>query len=208
MDRHHQAAQNIPYVAHLGDITNDGDNAPAQWMNAQNALYVLETAPADIAYGAALGNHDQIGGTTQYNTAFGATHFASRSYYGGHYGTNNNNHYDLFSAGGMDFIVIYVENGGPSDVNILNWASGLLQTHSNRRGIVILHDLLTTSNAFSTQGTTLYNALRGNANLFLMMEVTWTPRAAARKPITATQCTACVPIIKPDPTAATAGCAC
>jgi len=35
--------------------------------------------------------------------------YQSRTWYGGHYGTNNDNHYVLFSASGMDFIAIHME---------------------------------------------------------------------------------------------------
>ena len=42
-------------------------------------------------------------------------HFLPYNYYGGHYGANNDNHYDLFSASGMDFIVIYFEYDDDDD---------------------------------------------------------------------------------------------
>ena len=84
-----------------------------QWVNAQSALSLLDQAI--VPYGLAVGNHDQYvpsgdnDPTTLYNQYFGASHFSGRSYYGGHYGEKNNNHYDLFSASGLDFIVIYLE---------------------------------------------------------------------------------------------------
>ena len=50
------------------------------------------------------------GNSTQlYNTYFGESRFLGRTYYGGHFGSNNDNHFSLFSASGMDFIVIYLE---------------------------------------------------------------------------------------------------
>ena len=49
------------------------------------------------------------GTTTFYNQFFGEARFQGRAYYGGHYGTNNDNHFELFSASGMDFIVIRFE---------------------------------------------------------------------------------------------------
>ena len=44
--------------------------------------------------------------TTLYNDNFGVSRFIDRSYYGGHYGSDNNHNYALFSASGIDFIVI------------------------------------------------------------------------------------------------------
>ena len=176
-------ALNINYVAQLGDCVEHGDNGgnDIEWQNAETSLSLLEGAvsgayPDGIPYGIAVGNHDQspigdpTGTTTFYNQYFGISRFDQRAYYGGHYGSNNNNHYDLFSAAGMDFIVIYFEYG-VYDAGVLNWADGLLTTYSNRRAIAVTHNMLGTGNpgAFSTQGQAIYDALKGHSNLFLML---------------------------------------
>ena len=184
----HRVASNIVYAAQLGDIVNYGDtnhggtaNYHNEWFNATNALYRLEDPlttglPYGIPYGAAVGNHDEspngdaTGTTTFYNQFFGVSHFAGRPYYGGHYGTNNNNHFDLFSASGLDFIVLYFQYDATADPAKLSWGNNLLQTYSNRHAIVISHYIgtLGTPDTFSAQGAAIYNALRTNANLFLM----------------------------------------
>jgi hypothetical protein len=64
-----------------------------------------------------VGNHDQgptgtgdpNAATTFYNQYFGEARFLGRSYYGGHYGSNNDNNYQLFTAGGIDFIHFSIE---------------------------------------------------------------------------------------------------
>ena len=95
--------RNIVYVAMEGDITND--NVDASWQRANTAMSILESPSPGIPYAIAIGNHDQIGSTTTlYNSYFGSARFNGRSYYGGHYGSDNNNNYVLFSASGMDFI--------------------------------------------------------------------------------------------------------
>jgi hypothetical protein len=170
-----RAALNIPYVAHLGDIVEYGDTNQSHWINADSAMSVLFNA--GVPHGAVLGNHDQSpagdpnGTTTFYNQYFGVTRYTGQSYYGGHYGSNNDNHFDLFSVSGMDFIVISFEYDTTQDQPILDWANGLLQTYSTRRAIALVHNLIGTGNpgAFSAQGQAVYNALRGNANLFLML---------------------------------------
>ncbi len=112
-----RVSRNIAYVTQLGDISNNGDTPSYffQWLNATNAMYRLEDPartqlPEGMAYGVAVGNHElspignaAIGTTSNYNRFFGVSHFAGREYYAGHYGTNNNNHFDFFSAGGLGF---------------------------------------------------------------------------------------------------------
>lgn len=175
-------AWNIAYVAHLGDIVDTGDTL-TQWRNATNALYRLENPlltglPDGIPYGVTVGNHDQApngdpsGDSTAYfNQFFGVDHFAGKSYYGGHYGTNNDNHFDLFSAGGMDFIVIYFEYDTQANAAVLAWAKALLQTYSQRRAIVVSHYIgrAATPSSFGAQGAAIYNGLKSQPNLFLML---------------------------------------
>ena len=106
--------RNIAYVAHLGDISDSGDIKSGipnltEWRNATNAMYRLDNPVTTllqhgIPYGLAVGNHDEEpigsaeGTTTFYNQYFGVSHFAGKPYYAGHYGTNNYNHFDFFSA--------------------------------------------------------------------------------------------------------------
>jgi hypothetical protein len=131
-----------------------------------------------IPYGVSVGNHDQFpnsnanGNSTQlYNTYFGPARFSGRPYYGGHFGSNNDNHFSLFSAGGMKFIVIYLEYDSDPDSAVLVWADNLLKTYIDRRAIIVSHYLVEPGNPapFGLQGQDIYNALKGNANLFLML---------------------------------------
>src|SRR5436190_8067824 len=181
-----RSVRNIAYVAQLGDCVQNGDNGGnnAEWLEATNALYRLENPnttfrPDGIPYGVAVGNHDQspigspTGTTTFYNQYFGEAHFLPYNYYGGQYGANNDNHYDLFSASGMDFIVVYFEYDTTITTNspVLAWANSLLQANQNRRAIVVSHWIINDGfNAtFSTQGQAIYNMLKSNPNLFLML---------------------------------------
>jgi len=67
---------------------------------------------------------------------WGTNHFAGRSYYGGFYGTNNDSHYDLFSAGGQDFIVLALTMAAGSDPGLMRWANEVLRATANRQAIV------------------------------------------------------------------------
>jgi hypothetical protein len=135
--------------------------------------------PYGIPYGVAVGNHDEDSGqghsasdsTTLYNQFVGTNHFKPKSYYGGNYGADGDNFYDLFSASGMDFIVLYLqydETMTSTDAR-LTWANNVLQTYSNRRAIVVSHWLLNDDASFGFQGANIYDALKGNTNLFLML---------------------------------------
>ena len=186
-----RVSQNIPYVATLGDCVQDGDifNGGAnstQWRNATNAMYRLEIPSRTlleegIPYGITVGNHDQEpngdldGTTTNYNYYFGTPHFSGKSYYGGHYSSNNDSWFDFFSVGGLDFIVFSFEYGRYGS-GIMDWANDVLATNQNRRVIVLTHhagddnsDVNATTTAFSTQGQAIYDALKNNTNFFLML---------------------------------------
>jgi hypothetical protein len=184
------STENIAYVVQLGDCVEHGDNDgnTIEWDNAWTALSALEDPsttllPFGIPYGVSVGNHDQspegdvTGTTALYNAYFGVSHFSGKSYYGGHYGTNNNNWYDLFSASGMNFIVVSMEYDTIGNSAVLQWANDLLQTYSDRRAIVVSHYITDSSgdiskglnSSFGQQGRTIYNSLRGNPNLFLML---------------------------------------
>jgi Calx-beta domain len=178
-----KVAMNIVNVAHLGDIVENGNSFTSEWDVADAAMDLIENPtttglPHGIPYGMAVGNHDQTpagspaGNSTQlYNAYFGIQRFSGRTYYGGHFGSNNDNHFSLFSAGGMDFIVIYLEYDPAADPNVLAWADDLLKTHVDRRAIVVSHYMVEPGNPapFGAQGQAIYAALKGNANLFLML---------------------------------------
>jgi len=170
---------NIVYVASLGDIVNDGDAKPSEWLAATNALYRLEDPlltglPDGIPYGMVPGNHDHnnaFGGTTLYNTYFGVDRFANRPWYGGHPGNDNQNHYDLITAGGLEFVIVYLDfDYGYIDYTTADpWSDGILKTYADRRAIVVSHDLLSKAGGFDPRGQTIFDNLKNNQNLFLML---------------------------------------
>ncbi len=174
---------NIRFVTGLGDIVENGNTFDSEWQIATNAYSTIENPlttnlPDGIPFGLAVGNHDQTpngGGdtasTTKYNEYFGISRFTGRSYYGGQHGSNNDNHYQLFSGGGMDFIIIHLEYDTTPLPAVLTWADGLLQTHSNRRAIVTTHWMLGMGMPapFGAQGAAIYNELKDRPNLFLLL---------------------------------------
>jgi hypothetical protein len=175
---------NVVYATQLGDISNNGDTPSyiSQWYNATNAMYRLESPVRTqlangIAYGVAVGNHEQSpistasGTTTNYNKYFGVPHFTGRSYYAGHYGTNNNNHFDFFSASGLDFVVLYFEYNPSPPAALLAWGNEVLRTNAHRRAIIVTHSFGNTANplSFSAQGAAIYQAFKTNKNIIMML---------------------------------------
>jgi hypothetical protein len=184
-----QVKENIAYVAHMGDITEHGDNpvtAKSEWYLAKTAIYGLEN-PVSIPYGLTVGNHDQFpsqypvkGTTNGYNQYFGVKHFEGRPYYGGHYGDNNDSHYDKFTAAGIDFLVLFLEfdSHNEDQANLYGWANKILKENASRKAIVVSHSILhfnpakgtnTPQAPFNAQGTAIYESLKGNPNLFMML---------------------------------------
>lgn len=175
-----RVSRQIAYVTLEGDISNDGSSVLTQWRNATNALYRLEDPartglPDGIPYGVAVGNHDTYnGGTAKFNQFFGTNHFAGRTYYGGNYSTNNDSHFDLFSAGGQDFVVLSLTMAAGTDAALMRWANTILRTHAGRQAIVVTHSLLNpdiwpVQASWTKEGPAIFGALTNNPNLFLML---------------------------------------
>jgi hypothetical protein len=172
---------NIVFVAHFGDCVEHGDSKEREWERAERAMGLLEdpetTGLLDgIPYGIAPGNHDQSpegeadGLTTRlYNRYFGEARFSGRDYYGGHFGDNNDNHFELFSARDLDFIAIHMEFDESPDAPVLTWADSLLTAHADRRAIVVSHYLIAEDGSYGIQGRAIHGRLKENPNLFLML---------------------------------------
>ena len=183
----YRTAFNIVYVTQVGDISNAGDTYESEWLNATNAMYALETPlpglPSGIPYGVAVGNHDEspmgsfTGTTKYYNKYFGVPHFSGRAYYGGHYGSNNDNHYDFFTVNGVSYIVVYIKYGVSGDTSgaVLNWASNVLTTYANRKAIVVCHGMLSSGSPapWLPDGQYVYDGLKTHQNIFLMLCGHW-----------------------------------
>ncbi len=162
--------RNIKYVSQVGDITDD--NSISSWNNANASMSLLDATYPGIPYGIVLGNHDMVTMPSLLDTYFPASRFEGRSYYGGHYGTNNENHFGFFDSGGLEFIVINLSNGSQvPGANVISWADSLLKRYAYKRGIVVNHSVVFEGNpaTFTYPGRTIYNALKNNANLFMML---------------------------------------
>lgn len=184
-----RVSRNIVFLSQLGDCTQNGQLNEVEWKRADTAMKRIENPnvplPHGIPYSMCVGNHDQgnaagspTASTAFYNQYFGEARFLGRSYYGGRYGTNNDNHFELFSAGGIDFIHIGIEfNPDNNSTNhnillgVLNWADSLLKAHPTRKGILASHWIMEvgTNASFGGPGAEIYNQLKDNPNLLMLL---------------------------------------
>jgi len=165
----HRESLNIVFVAHEGDIVDDF-GVESEWQVADAAMGRLEDPvetglPEGIPYSVLPGNHDQP--TILYNQYFGIPRFTGRSYWGGQHGSDNDNNVSFFSAGGMDFVVVSLEMN-PS-AGAIAWADSVLQAHAPRRGILVCHNLTNVAGGWDGMGNVIYDGVKGNPNLFLML---------------------------------------
>jgi uncharacterized membrane protein len=157
-------AQNIVFVAHLGDIVNDY-YVNSEWQHADASMRILDNK---VLYGILPGNHDLGDGGATYETYFPPSRY---SYWDGSYVSydNNLNNYQLFSAYGMNFIVLDLEYNPPQDV--LNWAGDVLDNYWDRRAIISTHSYYTyAGNLSDTGGTNIwYSLVLPHNNVFLVL---------------------------------------
>ena len=129
-----KTARNIVFVTHEGDIVEHNSNL-AEWQAANASMSLLDGV---VPYGMGPGNHDVP--TTLYNQFFPYTRYQGEPWYGGHYGTTNDNNFQLFSAGGMDFVIVHLTFCPPAAA--VTWADSVLKSHPDRVGIVTTHAYL------------------------------------------------------------------
>jgi hypothetical protein len=187
-------ALSIKHVSQLGDCVQNGDNGgnDIEWKRADTSMKIIEnpitTNLTDgIPYSMNVGNHDQspggsaAGTTTFFNQYFGSSRFATRAYWGGNYGPNADNSYQLFSANGIDFIVVSLEYDPSANASVISWANTLLQTYSTRKAIIVSHWIINADGTFGAQGQAVYNGLKANPNLMLMLCGHINPNGEARR---------------------------
>ncbi|MEU4387932.1 metallophosphoesterase [Promicromonospora sp. NPDC023805] len=182
----------IAYVAHTGDITENNIRAIPPELEEQVASEFEFASQAQgridaagIPNGVVAGNHDNQSGTDPelFDEHFGpdryealAEDWEDATYGGSMTPGSNENHYDLFSAGGLDFVVVGLSYGVTRDE--AEWAASIFDRYSDRNGVLLTHDYLEPStspdgrgaNFGGSDGPLLYNLLvKDNPNVFLVL---------------------------------------
>ncbi|MDD5111025.1 MAG: metallophosphoesterase [Candidatus Altiarchaeota archaeon] len=158
------AARNIVFVIQEGDLVDDA-SSEFQWKVANSSMSILD---GKIPYSVLPGNHDK---SNTYNVYFNPSRFAGYPWYGGNYSGNNNN-YQLFTAGGEDYIAISLEACPPMDA--IDWANRILQENNDRKAIVTTHGYtnLNAERNVHACGDTTYiwdSLIAPNQNVFLVL---------------------------------------
>lgn len=158
-----QAALNLRYVDHTGDVVNWGVADPTQFARADAATTILDNA--GIVYGYAIGNHDTaavaVGGsaatgdvranlrnTAAFNQAFPLPRYKN---VGGTFEAGKaDNMYQTFSAGGLDWLVLTHEMWPRQAV--LDWAAQVVASHPTYNVIINTHAFIDSTGARPTTG--------------------------------------------------------
>ena len=137
-------AENIAFVSHEGDLVQEGD-VTEQWDRMDEAMATLDGV---VPYSTLPGNHDyaetrdRSSGLDNYGDYFGASRFDGYDWYGGTGPDGEeSNSYQLFSAGGYDFLHLALE--WETRDTALEWAQGVLDRYPERPTIVTTHAYLT-----------------------------------------------------------------
>ncbi|MFC6784683.1 DNRLRE domain-containing protein [Halobaculum halobium] len=190
-------AENIVFASHEGDLVENGDD-DAEWQYIDDALSTLDGV---VPYASVTGNHDyvelwdRLSGIARYKERFGPSRYAQRDWFGGAGPTNgdenrdNLNSYQLFSAGGYDFMHLALEWETPGSVDDsstpLGWAQRVLDDHPDRATIVTTHSYLRDSpkrrgrnlqeaNNIGNTGQTLWEELISpNEQVFMVLCGHW-----------------------------------
>ena len=135
----HVEDNNIRYVLHLGDITND--NKEPTWVNARRAMSHLD---GKVPYAIVAGNHDYGPGgnsadrTSYFNQYFPLSKYESWPTFGGAMEPGKmDNTWHHFEAGGKKWIILALE-WAPRDT-VVAWADRILTEHPDHLGILITH---------------------------------------------------------------------
>ncbi len=170
---------NIKFVTHLGDIVDmwpDGyyhNVQEREWQPAVNAFNLIH---GEVPYGVTPGNHDANDWTSgsndwsSYDHNFGVSRFDGMDWYAENYNKNRNS-VQLFSGGGMDFMVLHIRVW-PSD-DELDWGKSMLDKYSDKRAIVVSHEIDQRGEGgrgyFTGPGESIWNAVKSHDNVFMML---------------------------------------
>ena len=118
-----------------------------------------------MPYGLVQGNHDTERG---FDATFPIADYTGRSWFGGSMpGQGFRDSYELFTVGGLKFIILHLEYDAPAAV--MTWADGVLEANRDRRAIISTHDFLTGATR-SVWGSSAWTSLVSpNCNVFLVL---------------------------------------
>jgi hypothetical protein len=137
----HADEENIAFVAHLGDLTQNG--LRSEFSSIDRPFRILDRR--GIQYSVLAGNHDKTGGEDDtrppgaYLEAFGPARIRRQRTFGGAT-ANGYNTYHVFRAAGRDWLTLALD-WRPSAPSIA-WAQSVIDAHRGLPVILTTHELV------------------------------------------------------------------
>lgn len=158
---------NIKYTINTGDLIDEWDREE-QWKISDQAQKLFDDA--GMPNGVLAGNHDVASGNEEYDSYwkyFGEDRYNKNIYYGGSY-RNNLGHYDLISAGGQDFIILYMSWDCYKPE--VDWMNEVLAKYPERKAIIAMHRYLKQGGTLDYSGMLVQEqVVAKNPNVFAVI---------------------------------------
>lgn len=156
---------NLQYFVHTGDLVNSYKKEE-QWAVAVRAMASLARLPGGVLAGNHDVHHDDADYKT-YSAYFGEKEASLRPCYGESY-ENNRGHYDLWEAGGTQYLFVYM--GYAPDRDCLAWVRSVFDRFPDRVGVLCLHDYFKTNLTRSDDGERFYDQVVSQCpNLYMVL---------------------------------------
>ena len=167
-----QAALNIVALVHTGDITNNNTVSGVDQRRLRDGLLEIPPLPGlpdGVPYGVLPGNHDGAPATRRCTTSTSAPPILRPDLLRRALRVRQRQQLHAVQCRRAR-VHRHTAREAPSAA-VLDWADALLKTYSDRRAIVGSHYIMEVGeNApMSSEGLAIYNALKDNPNLFLML---------------------------------------
>ncbi|WP_020135542.1 LamG-like jellyroll fold domain-containing protein [Streptomyces sp. 351MFTsu5.1] len=177
----HGKDENIVFLSHLGDLTQNG--AAAEFGAISDAFRLLDRR--GVGYSVLAGNHDVKSsstdqrGATPYLDAFGPSRFKGHRTFGGA-SADGYNTYHLFRAAGREWLVLALD-WRLSDQGYA-WARSVLAAHPKTPVILTTHELVVEDDTLSDYGQQLWDRLvKDHDQIFLTLNGHYWPAGRATR---------------------------
>jgi len=175
------ASLDPPYVHQVGDLVNNPSNG-CEWIAADAIMAMLEDV--EVSWGISVGNHEGcfpspywdceeeylLNPLVNFDSWFPPTRWDDDPVFAGSMDPETMHHaHHLFSAGGVDWLVVNLGFWQPPPPEALAWADGLIKAHPDRHVIIGQHSLIWGSGEWTSEGQVTWDALRENENVKLML---------------------------------------
>ncbi|MFF1720307.1 LamG-like jellyroll fold domain-containing protein [Streptomyces sviceus] len=181
----HGKDENIVFLSHLGDLTQNG--AVAEFAAIGDAFRLLDRR--GVGYSVLAGNHDVKSSTTDqrgatpYLDTFGPDRFKGHKTFGGA-SPDGYNTYHLFKAAGREWMVLALD-WRLSDKGYA-WAKSVLAAHPRTPVILTTHELVVEDDSLSDYGQQLWDQLvKDHDQIFLTLNGHYWPAGRATRTNTA-----------------------